>query len=255
MIIVNKGAFSKGMILMISFCAVFMLIMSPVFKDQNGNKQTGLEFADEFFNKLSKNSSDYSDQVKASAEKQKGKQIMVAATMPKPDIKDEPDPAKAQDKANKDAQESAKALQAMGAQVEVKDNVITVKADMGVLLTASSDRALKVFSVVGADAEKPENVAERKQIKALWKGFSAMIKPLQKEGKVAEAKALDTAMKKGLEPAYNFYGVVGEPVSKNVFLLAFLLAFYVVYTMWYGYSIFFMFEGVGMSMKKSKKKG
>jgi len=250
----NKSAFFKGFSLMVSFCIVFALIMSPLFKDQNGNPQTGLEFADEFFNKLSKNSSDYFDQVKESAAKQKGKTLAVVAPIAKPDPKDEPDAAKAQAKANQDAQDIAKALQATGAQVDVKDNVLTVKGDLGAMLDYTAAKAQFAFGLVGAEAEKPENQALRKNLKNIWKGYLAMIKPLQKDGKVAEAKALDNVMKKGIEPAYNFYGIVGEPVSKNIFLLAFLLAFYVVYTMWYGYGIFYMFDGIGLSMKKSKKK-
>jgi hypothetical protein len=254
MAVTNKGAFGKGMALLVSFTAIFLLIMSPVMKDQNGNPQTGLEYADDFFNKLSKYSSDYFDQVKDAAGKQKGKQIAVVASVAKPDPKDEPDAAKAQAKANADAQAIAKALQAAGATVEVKENVLTVKGDLGAVLDFATAKSQKTFGIVGADADKPENVADRKLLKDLWKGFGAMVKPLQKDGKVAEAKSIDTVMKKGIEPAYNFYGIPGEPVSKNIALLTFLLAFYVVYTMWYGYGIFFTFEGVGMSMKKSKKK-
>jgi hypothetical protein len=33
-----------------------------------------------------------------------------------------------------------------------------------------------------------------------------------------------------------------------------LLLFYVMYTMWWGFAIFFLFEGFGLTMKKSKIK-
>ncbi len=255
MLIVNKGPFFKGAILMVTFLAVFIVIMSPVFKDQNGRPQTGLEFSDDFFNKLSKNSSDYFGQVKALVDKQKGKMISVNAVISVPDPKDEPDRAKAQEKANKDAQTIGKVLQGAGAQVEVTNNTMMVKADLGVITTYAYQKAVSVFAVAGSEAvDKPENQADRKLCKDLWKGFGAMMKGLQKDRKVADAKVLDTVMRKGLEPAYNFYGLPGEPVSQNVAMLAGLLIFYVVYTLWYGYSIFFMFEGIGMSMKKSKKK-
>jgi hypothetical protein len=256
MLIVNKGPFAKGAFLMVTFLVVFACIMSPLFKDYNGNPQTGLEFSDDFFNKLSKYSSDYFDTVKAAVAKQKGVQIAVNATISLPDPKDEPDHAKAQEKANKDAQSIAKALQSAGAQVEAKDNVLMVKGDLGTITEFAYTKAVAVFAVTGNEAvDKPENQANRKLCKDLWKGFGAMMKALQKDRKVAEAKALDTVMRKGLEPAYNFYGLPGESVSQNLFMLIGLLAFYVIYTMWYGYSIFFMFEGFGMSMKKSKKKG
>jgi hypothetical protein len=36
--------------------------------------------------------------------------------------------------------------------------------------------------------------------------------------------------------------------------MTFLLVFYIAYTMWWGFSIFFFFEGIGLSMKKAKVK-
>ena len=33
-----------------------------------------------------------------------------------------------------------------------------------------------------------------------------------------------------------------------------LLVFYVAYTMWWGFAIFFMFDGIGLTMKKAKVK-
>ncbi|MFZ5427522.1 MAG: hypothetical protein ACOZEN_11140 [Thermodesulfobacteriota bacterium] len=253
MAVTNKSAFGKGMMLLVSFSAIFILIMSPMMKDHNGNPQTGLEYADEFFNKLSKNSADYFDQVNEAVAKQKGKQIAVTAST-KIDLKAHGDQAKAQEAANKQAQTAAKALQAAGAQVEVKENSFTVKADLQALLEYSTKTSHAVFKVVGKAADEQANVQARATLKGLWTAFEAMQKPLQKDGKVAEAKAIDIVMKKGIEPAYNFYGISGEPVSKNIFLLTGLLAFYVIYTMWYGYGIFYTFEGLGMSMKKSKKK-
>ena len=37
-------------------------------------------------------------------------------------------------------------------------------------------------------------------------------------------------------------------------MLSGLLVFYVFYTMWWGYAIFYMFEGFGLTMKKAKVK-
>lgn len=250
MIITNKGAFSKGFLLMITFVGVFLFIMSPSF-----NGRTGLEYSDDFFNMLSKHSADYFPDVKKAVEKLKGKVVSVNVVVKRPDIKVEPDAAKGQEIANKNAQTEAKALIAAGAQVDVKDNVMSIKADLGVVGGYALDKSIMIFNVVGEeDMAKPENIETRKQLKTLWTAFGAMIKPMQREKYIAEAKSLDTVMRKAIEPAYNFYGVPGEPVSKNIPLLVGLLAFYVVYTLWYGFAIFFMFEGVGMSMSKAKAK-
>ena len=43
-------------------------------------------------------------------------------------------------------------------------------------------------------------------------------------------------------------------VSEHVWLMSGMLLFYVLYTLWYGFSIFELFEGIGLAMTKSKVK-
>ena len=52
-------------------------------------------------------------------------------------------------------------------------------------------------------------------------------------------------MSKAIEPAYNYYGVQAKPVKEEIFLLIAALAFYVIYTMWYGFGLLYLFEGCG----------
>ena len=61
-------------------------------------------------------------------------------------------------------------------------------------------------------------------------------------------------MKKAVEPAYNYYGVVAEKVIDKAVIMTGLLVFYVAYTMWWGFAIFYMFDGIGLTMKKAKVK-
>jgi hypothetical protein len=37
-------------------------------------------------------------------------------------------------------------------------------------------------------------------------------------------------------------------------ILSFSLIFYVIYTLWWGIAVLFMFEGIGLEMKKGHKK-
>ena len=60
--------------------------------------------------------------------------------------------------------------------------------------------------------------------------------------------------KKAIEASYNFYKVDAKKVKDEAGLMTFLLVFYVAYTMWWGFAIFFIFEGIGLSMKKAKVK-
>jgi len=250
MLIVNKGAFGKGFLLLVSFVGVFLWIMSPTF----GGGRTGLEFSDDFFNKLAKNSSNYFKEVEVTAAKQKGKQLNLSVTIPLPDPKVQPDPVKAQETADMNAQIAAKALTTAGGQVEVKGNVLLVKGDLGAILEFTTKNAAELFTVVGDASSKPENLETKKLLNNLWKAFNAMMLPMQRDKLLVEAKAVNQVMKKAVEPAYNFYGISGEPVSQNVVMLTGLLVFYVIYTMWYGFGIFCMFEGIGLSMKKAKVK-
>lgn len=250
MLIVNKGSFGKGFVLLLSFLGVFLWIMSPSF----GGGRTGLEFSDDFFNKLAKNSSNYFKEVEATAAKQKGKQLNLSVTLPLPDPKVQPDPVKAQEAADANAKAAAKALTTAGGQVDVKGNVLMVKGDLGAILEFATKNSVDVFNVVGDAASAPENLETRKMLNNLWKAFNAMLLPLQRDKLLDEAKAVNQVMRKAVEPAYNFYGISGEPVSQNALMLTALLIFYVIYTMWYGFAIFSMFEGIGMSMKKAKVK-
>lgn len=61
-------------------------------------------------------------------------------------------------------------------------------------------------------------------------------------------------MKKAIEPGYNFYGINAAKVTDKMGIMTGLLVFYVIYTMWYGFAIFELFEGIGLTMKKSKVK-
>jgi capsid portal protein len=61
-------------------------------------------------------------------------------------------------------------------------------------------------------------------------------------------------MKKAVEPAYNFYKIESQKVVDKAGIMSGLLIFYVAYTMWWGFAIFYMFDGIGLTMKKAKVK-
>ncbi|HXZ35113.1 MAG TPA: hypothetical protein VEL68_03740, partial [Thermodesulfobacteriota bacterium] len=57
-----------------------------------------------------------------------------------------------------------------------------------------------------------------------------------------------------LEPAYNFAGIETRPIGENIWTVALFLGFYLLYTLLYGFSILFLFEGLGIQATKSKGK-
>ena len=57
MLIHEKGPFIRGSLLLISFLVLFAVLLTPIMRDENGNHLTGLQYADNVFNELSKGSS------------------------------------------------------------------------------------------------------------------------------------------------------------------------------------------------------
>ena len=79
-----------------------------------------------------------------------------------------------------------------------------------------------------------------------WKAFAEITRDLNTQKSFKEAKVFDSIRKKALEPAYNYYGIDSGKYKDYFFTIIFALAFYVVYTLWYGFAIMFLFEGIGM---------
>ncbi len=76
---------------------------------------------------------------------------------------------------------------------------------------------------------------------------------LKAKSQFQEGAALIKVLQKAVEPAYNYYGVEIKQVRENKFSLTFLLSFYLVYTMWYGFGLFYLFDGLGIVVSKPKK--
>jgi hypothetical protein len=54
--------------------------------------------------------------------------------------------------------------------------------------------------------------------------------------------------KKALETSYNYYKIEPQKIGDRLGVVIFSLFFYVVYTLWYGFAIMFMFEGWGLRL-------
>ena len=70
---------------------------------------------------------------------------------------------------------------------------------------------------------------------------------------VANANFASEMRTKVCEPIYNFWGTAPTRASEAKGKLAFLLVFYVVYTVWFGFSIMFLFEGMDIGRRRAKK--
>jgi hypothetical protein len=242
MIVRNKKTFGVGVVFAISFISVLFLIFSPVFGDKNG-----LRFADDSFNRLSKGSSYFIPKVAKSNEQFMGKMFSVAIKAG--NLEDKPG------EAEKRAESIANVFNTAGANAVITGTSVKIEGDLGKVLAAALQDSDDMFNNRGDQVKARYGTADEKKTLRQWHtSLTKVHKQLQKQKMIAESKIVSDVMKKAIEPAYNFYQIDGEKVVDHAGMMSGLLVFYVVYTMWWGYAIFYMFDGLGLSMKKAKVK-
>ena len=248
-----KKHMALGIVLAISFWVVLFLMFSPIFpKTADGQPQNGLQWADEMFNQLAKGSSYFIPKVQKSNEKFMGKMFSATINVGKPE--DKPGDGE------KRAERASKLFMINpGAKVEVSGTQLKIEGDLGLVLKAALDDADMMFKNEGDKIKAKYAVAmttdDEKQMFRQWNNVLPKIdKVFKKERMIEESQIVAQVTKKAIEAGYNFYKVDAKKVKDEAGLMTFLLVFYVAYTMWWGFAIFFIFEGIGLSMKKAKVK-
>ena len=225
---------TRGYLLIISFFAVLFAIFMPLFPAAHGDKKVnGLDYLDNFFNELSKGSAYYiPDQVKA-AEKYKGQEFTTTLKMKSPEA----------------AAITAKLFATNNIEATADGEKVAVKGDFGSMITIMLEDADAMYHNKGDILQAKYGVDERQTIYSWYQALSAMEKDMTKSEKFAEAKFVKNCMTKAVEPAYNYYKVEVKPVKQEMPMLIASLAFYVIYTMWYGFGLLFLFEGMGIKLE------
>jgi hypothetical protein len=242
MLIKNAKVFNIGALFAITFIGVLIAIFSPLFQGKNG-----LEFADNSFNKLAKGSSYFIPKVVKDNERFMGKPFSVSIRTDKPE--DKPGDAE------KRATNIAKVFTTAGAKADISGSTLKIEGDLGQVLASALQDADAMFKNDGEKIRARYGTDDEKKMFRQWhNALSRMNKEFDKEKKITESKMVSAVVKKAVEPAYNFYQIDANRVSDHAGMLSGLLVFYVFYTMWWGYAIFYMFEGFGLTMKKAKVK-
>ena len=140
-----------------------------------------------------------------------------------------------------------------GATVEAAGAALKVKGDLGQVMFAAIADSDALFNNQGEKLKAAYGAEAKGVVRAWWNVFKELGNAFTKQSKFREAKVLSEIQKRSIEPAYNFYGIVPTPVSEKIPLLVFMLVFYVVYTLWYGYGVFELFEGLGMGAHAGHK--
>jgi hypothetical protein len=230
----NNKQFIQSMFLAFSFMGVLVLLFTPIF----GEGRNGLQFADDMFNKLAKGSSYFIKDVAKHNEKNVGKNLSISVTIENPG----------------DLALADKLLTESGAKVEANNQELKINADLGKTLESAIKDSDLMYNNDGGKISSKYGVDAKRALKTWWTVLSRIDKKLKKSGDIKTAKEVSTVMKKAIEPAYNFYGIEAQKVIDKIGILGGLLVFYILYTMWWGYAIYYFFEGIGLTMKKAKVK-
>lgn len=229
MLIRNRPSFITGMILTLSFTCVLLLIFAPVF----GAGRNGLQYADDMFNRLSKGSSYFLPRIAKHADAMAGKAFQVELPF----------------KAAAEAEGAAAMYAVAGLKAEVAAQAVRIEGDIGQLLSAVLKDAETGFQNDEEALLQRYGLPARTVLANWWQLTSRLDKSLKLEKRVPEAKAVVEVMKKGIEPAHNYFGIEAEKVADMIPEMLGLLIFYVVYTVWWGYAILKIMEGLGLVLK------
>lgn len=226
--IAHKKEFGGGLLMMAGFWVVFVIIMSPVFGGKNI-----LDYMDSLYNSISKKSAYYVPDMQTKAQAFNGTAI---------DVK-----IKAENK--RAAARIAELLTVSGATVEENAGELRVSGDLGVLLANVLTDADAMFANNG-DVLRNKYGFDGKQVLYDWSTtLQAMEKSLTKGEMFKESKLLYQVRTKSIEPAYNYFGIEAQSIKDKAVIVVMSLVGYVIYTMWFGFSILFMFEGWGLKLE------
>lgn len=231
--IAHKSIFIKGAIMMAGFFVILFLMFMPLF----GNGHHAINAMDNLYNSISKGStSGYIPKLMKDSVKYKENNIKL-------DIKL---------KTKEMAAETMLLLTTAGAKVTQDDVKLSIEGNLDAILQSCLADSKLMFDNDGktlkAKYKYDEAYNEQTILFNWWNALKGTNKALTKQERFVEAKFVGTVMTKAVECSYNYYKVQSENIKDKVGIVIFSLIFYVVYTVWYGFGLMYMFEGWGMQL-------
>jgi len=142
-----------------------------------------------------------------------------------------------------------KLFRAAGAEVAIEGRRLSVSGDLGRILGEALADADAMFKNDGARVSGKYGSDERRVLHAWHGALGEIARELNRQGRFGESAVVRDALTKGLEPAYNYYGVTAVAMKDMIWIALAALIGYVLYTVWYGYAILYLFEGWGLNLE------
>ncbi len=225
--IADKKKFLLGLGMMGSFLVVLILFFSPLFNGKNG-----LEYFDDLYNSISKGSAYYVPQLEEDVRAYSGHTVKMTLTMDGAD----------------QAGQTALLFEKAGSSTDVADHTLTVSGDLGAILQSCLEDADAMYLNDGEKLSARYGYDERRVMYNWWTASKEMDRELKKQKDFAAADIVTTTRTKVLETVYNYYGIEPQKISDRFGVVLLSLVFYVIYTVWYGYAIMYLFEGWGIKL-------
>jgi hypothetical protein len=223
----RKGKLWIGIALMVSFIVVLVVFFMPVFAGQNG-----LDYLDNLYNSISKGSAYYIPKVNHLVEEHGPKEVTLNL--------------KTAD--NAEAKKLEPLFAAMGATTAVEANNLMVNGDLQAIFAACLEDADAAYHNDDEALTAKYGAGARHVMYAWWEALHQMERDLKRQKIFASADLTHSVQAKTVECAYNYYGIEPQKISDRWGIVLFSLVFYVIYTVWYGYAIMYIFEGLGFEL-------
>jgi hypothetical protein len=224
----DKKKFSIGAGLLLSFFAVLAVIFTPIFDGKNG-----LDYLDDLYNSISKGSAYYIPDLKDDSAKHNGKTVTLNLALKDAD----------------EANQVSLLFRNSGATVNISGSELKVSGDFGKILENCLDDADQMYSNQGEKLSGKYGYDEKRVLYNWWTAIKLMDKDFKNQELFKEAEIATTVKDKAVETAYNYYKIEPQKISDRLGIVIFSLIFYVVYTLWYGFAIMYMFDGWGLKLE------
>jgi len=226
--ITNHKKFNSGILLISAFLIVLIIIFLPVFGGHNG-----LSYLDSLYNSISKGSAYYIPDLKEDAKQLSGRTVDLTLNLA----------------SDRQAREIQPLFEKSGAAVERSGTTLKIRGDLAAMLQNCLADADDMFHNNGEKVARKYGYDERRALYSWWLALNAADRDLKKQKKFSEAKFVATVLQRAVECSYNYYRIDPQNISDKFGLVIFSLVFYVAYTLWYGFAIMNLFEGLGLRLE------
>lgn len=224
---IKKKELGIGAFLLATFIAVMIGIFLPLLDGENA-----LNYLDNLYNSISKGSAYYIPKVEHMAEEHGSEVVTLKLKMTD----------------SSTAQAAEQLFTKTGATTAVEDSNLMVNGDLETIFKACLEDAESAYHNRSDDLMARYGMEARPTLHTWWQALGAMEKDLNRQKLFAAAQLTHTVQAKTVECAYNYYGIEAQAIKDRWGTVLFSLLFYVLYTIWYGYGIMYIFEGLGFEL-------